>query len=1038
MPSRRSSSTASRATPQGKRPPAQPLGPWLLSLSGLLLISTIALLLQRTPLLAWAAPLRMPDPDALTRGPLATILAFNPLRLVAQALAALLAPPLVNQLIIGCCGALSLIGGAQLIRLILLGIQQRSAARALRVQLHIRTLQPSAGLGRKAASASELLHALHAVLPTDSLAQLLGRGPAIALTMHSVPGMPIGLGILVTAPTPAALKQLVTIVRDTIEAHIPNVLVEIIADMPPAPPRAGTVRGWQRYRQASPSDLPLRTDAEADGDLLATLLGAIRAPSDVATTLQLVLRPLRGWELSRSWRAAGMRRLLRLQQQRAYAISDDVRRLEARLALPAFAVTLQVTVTAHGPAAATQITATLGQITNALGVYAARTGPWRQALTPAGGGRQRRMGERPPPEPLALPHPTIPSLLLPATARAMVLSIHELEGLWHLPTPALGSLIESLACRHLPVPPHAFRPFCWPRPPQPGAWINLGTARHLDGNSTPVGLTIADLRYVLHLTAGMGAGKSRLLANLCRQFFTNGLTLIDGKGDDNGSLANFVLTLIPTNHEARVVILDPRDARWPVGLNPLAGVDRDQPGALDQAVATIFGLFARIDPETWGSAQGMRDFLDKALRLVLASEPQPTLAHVKQALLDETYRAQLLPICRNRDVVDYWTTIFPRLGEGQRSSRDALLRRFDKLLSADLLRLVITRPQPALQLDAAIAERAILICPIPNVALGDLAGVYAMLFFQQFLRAAFARPGTDQDRIDYPLVIDELQVLIAEAANDDIETALSRLRSFAIPLVIAHQALSQLGPVEPLVHINAENRVILKVREPDASVYARQYGHQGLTASDIANQDPNTHQYAILRADGQPAGPFSMEPLPWPVPDSAALPAYCGPPWQSVLPADSPDPSSDRLVAQLVYTEVPSDELNRLAEQLARMPSDEFAVLLSRWDAIRQCQLAHIAAHPACISDKTARIRWRSRLRYALPYVLAEAQYRRARPAIAPETAESRRRGPTGAPASAGVTIAPEPPPFTQADRQPAAAPPPISAPRYPHDDDAG
>ena len=173
----------------------------------------------------------------------------------------------------------------------------------------------------------------------------------------------------------------------------------------------------------------------------------------------------------------------------------------------------------------------------------------------------------------------------------------------------------------------------------------------------------------------------------------------------------------------------------------------------------------------------MKDFLDKGLRLVLAAEAAPILAHVKQALIDGAYRDELLARCRNRDVIEYWTVVFPRLGESQRSSRDALLRRFDKILSADLLRLMINRPQPELSFARAIAERAIVIVPVPNVALGDLSGTYAMLVFQALLRAAFGRPGDDQSRIDYPLLIDEIQVLIAEAANEDLEAALSRLRS---------------------------------------------------------------------------------------------------------------------------------------------------------------------------------------------------------------------------------------------------------------------
>jgi hypothetical protein len=273
---------------------------------------------------------------------------------------------------------------------------------------------------------------------------------------------------------------------------------------------------------------------------------------------------------------------------------------------------------------------------------------------------------------------------------------------------------------------------------------------------------------------------------------------------------------------------------------------------------------------------------------------------------------------------------------------------------------------------------------------------------------------------------------------------LSRLRAFAILLIIAHQALAQLGQVEPLVQINAENRIILKTREPDASIYARQYAHAGLTAGDIINQDPSAHQYAVLRCAGQPAGPFSIAPLPWPLPLDEALPAYVGPPWQEVIPHETPDAENDRRVAEFAYADLPSDELNRRAAAMAELSDDLFALILARWAAIRDAQLDHIHRNRGCIPDKTERIRWRSRLRYGLPYVLAEAIYRRARPAVAPEApAAGRRRGGSAAPPAGGGAAGsspaapPAPPPFTQADREPPPASP-RGGPLFPEADDEG
>ena len=1040
--------TTAQPRPAGLRPSASSPAPRLRGIFWLAVITGLLLLIQRDAILAWTTLQITAPPDASeTAIPfLPAFLNQRPEQQLALLLQALLHPPRIVWL-----HSLVLAGGLLVLLevltgLLLSGLRRHHERRAARMLLRIRALPDSADPARM----HELLRSLHSQIAVGPLTTLLGRAPWLALTLHGQPGEPLNLIVFLAAPDRRRLAALRASVQAAIEGHVPYALVEPCDDPLTASLSPANLLVWQAFAMQGPRSLPLRTLADVEGDLFAPLASALRPHDVVATELQLILRAERSWALTSGWRADGRRRLLRLQQRDDPALSPDVRRLETRLDAPAFAVRMQVIVVANGAAAQPRAQAALQQLRQALDGFTRRTGPWRQAIGPTHQGqavpgspahvRQRAACLARQPAPPALPRLTLP---LPPAHPPLLLTVDELSGLWHMPTADLHGIVQSLRCRYIRPPAAAFLPPYSPIVPARDATIALGLAHEPQQRRTHIGVTLADLRYVLHLTAGMGAGKSRFLANLCRQLRPAGFCLIDGKGDDAGSLVTTVLDLIPRTDEARVVLLDPRDARWPVGLNPLAHLDLRQPGASDQVVANVFALFARIDPQTWGAAQGMRDFLDKSVRLVLSAEAQPTLAHVKQALLDAEYRDTLLQHCRNRDVSEYWAQVFPRIGEQQRSSRDALLRRFDKLLSADLLRLMVTRPDPELNLARAIDERAIVLIPIPTMALGDLAGAYAMLVFQQFLRAAFARPGDDQSRTDYPLLIDELQVLVAEAANEDIETALSRLRSFAIPLVLAHQARAQLGPVIDLVDINAENRIILKTREPDASAYARQYGHMGLTAGDIIGQDPHQEQYAVLRCAGTPAGPFSMAPLPWPAPVAGQLPAYDGPPLAEVPAFDAAEHGAmlmqiEAVVRQLAYEEVDADELNRRAEQFACMPDEEFAGLLWCWEQVRQAHLRHLADHPACIPDRRERIRWRSRLRYGMPYALAEAIYRRARPELREPAAPSPSRHSASSAHRSAAAAAPPPPPeppaFSRAD-QPARPPQP-QRPLYSAEDD--
>jgi hypothetical protein len=285
---------------------------------------------------------------------------------------------------------------------------------------------------------------------------------------------------------------------------------------------------------------------------------------------------------------------------------------------------------------------------------------------------------------------------------------------------------------------------------------------------------------------------------------------------------------------------------------------------------------------------------------------------------------------------------------------------------------MLVQAQPLFDMRQAMIDRMIVLVPLPDVALGGLAGAIGMLILQCFVRAAFARPGSEQSRSSYPLVIDELQVLVGSGSAHDLETAITRLRSLGIPAVYAHQALAQLGDLRDLMLINATNRLILQTRDPDAALYARLYPAAGLTPADISGQPPDEHQYAVLRCDGRLAGPFSIRPLAWPLP--VAEPARAGSQvnWQEIVPEPS-DPA-DRLILQLIYG-LPCED--RAVGALAELPRHAWERLLMRWDAIRLTQRSYILAHPGCIPQRNERQRWLTRLLVARPRVLALAEHAR-------------------------------------------------------------
>jgi hypothetical protein len=767
----------------------------------------------------------------------------------------------------------------------------------------------------------------------------------------------------------------------TVPQHAANAAAPMMAAL-----LSGIIPGIVLRRDADPLERALTVGrrvmhrtyrcAEADAFPLAiavtpsaALFAALQPPPGVAwleVTLGLHAVATTRQRLSRGWTGRVMALRQRLRQRAMHHLTPEAALLERRLAAPTYAVTLTVTAVSE-PGADAAVSIALDAIAAAIATLEQPTADRVQRLCVAGA---RHTVVRRDQRSAVLRHarrlawPPVPCLLIPRLlpANSMIISSAELATLFELPLGHAEPFVERRANRWLPASDRAIRP-------HPGR-ITIGLAEQSSGQSLPVGPTLRDLRQILHITAGMGAGKTRLLANLCQQCLPYGFTLIDGKGDDrDGSLVATVQRLIPHDDEARLVIIDPLDTDWPVPLNPLLGHDCGHPAARDMLLGHVLALFARLDPDTWNQAVGMQQLARMATLLLLDGEPAPTLGHLRAALIDDDYREHLLARCTTSVVHEFWKTVFPRLSDGQRASREALLRRIDMLLSADATRLMLAPAPRPFQFHRAIADGWIVLVPLPDLALGTLAGAIGMLLLQGFVQSAFARAGTDQDRHDYPLIIDELQVTIAGSDAADLNTAITRLRSFGIPGIYAHQTLSQLGDLADVMLVNAANRVIMQTNEPDASRYAHMYASYGIEARDIMMQNANQHQYAIFRNDGHSVGLLSLTPLIWP--DGVTCghqmtnvdDAYS---WQSVLPEDRLP--IDCSILSLVYTTKVEN-----IDVMCYVSMDEslWSHYCARWEYIRQYQWSYIMKHPTCIPDQRIRQRWLSRLLIARPRVFA-------------------------------------------------------------------
>ncbi|HRK31348.1 MAG TPA: type IV secretion system DNA-binding domain-containing protein, partial [Tepidisphaeraceae bacterium] len=124
--------------------------------------------------------------------------------------------------------------------------------------------------------------------------------------------------------------------------------------------------------------------------------------------------------------------------------------------------------------------------------------------------------------------------------------------------------------------------------------VRIGT-REAWGQRTAFGLSRRDRRQHCYVVGKTGVGKSTLLRNMLLQDIAAG----DGVGliDPHGDLAHEILDYIPPRRTRDVIYFNPADHDWPVGLNLVRPVSREERHLVADGVVSAFKSIWR---DSWG------------------------------------------------------------------------------------------------------------------------------------------------------------------------------------------------------------------------------------------------------------------------------------------------------------------------------------------------------------------------------------------------------------------------------------------------------
>ncbi|MCG3165574.1 MAG: hypothetical protein POELPBGB_01342 [Bacteroidia bacterium] len=406
----------------------------------------------------------------------------------------------------------------------------------------------------------------------------------------------------------------------------------------------------------------------------------------------------------------------------------------------------------------------------------------------------------------------------------MILSANELVSFVHYPN-VLSNKLYGYEAKSKQVPSIFTR----------GQYF-IGHNNHLR-QTTPVYVTDKERLRHTHIVGATGTGKSNYLLHSIVQDMEagNGLCVLDPHGD----LIEKTIDHIPEHRIKDVVLLDPSDTDFPIGLNLLFAKTEPEKIILSSDIVSLFKRFAT----SWGDQ--MTSVLSNAVITFLEHEQGGTFLDLRHFLTDTGFRNQVLEKVQDPNNIYYWKKEFPLL---RTTSIAPILTRLDTFLRPKIVRNMMAQ-KSGIDFHNVINSRKIFLVKLSQGLIGeDNSYLLGSIIVAKLHQAALHRQNIqEKDRLPFYLYIDEFQHFITPSMS----AILSGARKYGLGLVLAHQDLEQVRAVDKelanSILSNPATRICFRSGEDDAKQLAS--GFSSFDETDVQNLETGHAIVKIERKD---------------------------------------------------------------------------------------------------------------------------------------------------------------------------------------------
>jgi hypothetical protein len=413
-----------------------------------------------------------------------------------------------------------------------------------------------------------------------------------------------------------------------------------------------------------------------------------------------------------------------------------------------------------------------------------------------------------------------------------------------------------------------------------GRWRDLPTAGAVIGslpgaNTVPVRLPDDSREEHRYLAGATGTGKSTLLYNLIVQDLAegHGLCLLD----PHGSLFDRVLASIPASRRDEVVVIDPCDGEWVVGLNLLAVEGTDADFERQVAANEVLRIMDRLYDLDRTGGPIFETYIRNAMLLVMDTPALGgTLVEVVRVFENADFRRRLIAACSDPSVVGFWRNVaHPATGEASLTGvTPYVTSKLNQFTQNAFVRPIIGQVRTTISFAEALENGRIVLVNLGAGRLGvQDAHLLGMLVVNGMMRAAFRRDARQARERPMFMYLDEFQYFLTDTAA----AALAQARKFGLHLTLAHQHLSQLAhhrlgsQLVDAVLGNAGTKLLFRLGPTDAELL-QGWVRPDLTAADLQRL-ANYDVAACVAAASGTGSPMIVRTHP-----AMACPYACAPP----------------------------------------------------------------------------------------------------------------------------------------------------------------